>query len=70
MFAVPARSALFDFVLEFSHSKNFKSGCCLGGFRLPIALRLQKYVLFYLYRMYVPVFLKYAQPILETKKSE
>ena len=70
MFAVPARNAPFDFVLEFSHSKNFKSVCCLGGFRLPIALNLQKYVLFYLYRTYTPVFLKYAQPILETKKSE
>ena len=30
--AVSTRNALFEFLLVFSYSKNFKFTCCLGGF--------------------------------------
>ena len=47
--AVPAHNALFDiflFFCLFSHSKNFKSAFCLGGFHVQIALNLLKKALF------------------------
>ena len=28
---VPARNVLFKFLIAFSHSRNFKSACCLEG---------------------------------------
>ena len=46
---VPGHSALFDFFcVLFSHSKKIEFSCCLGGFRLRIALNLLKYVFIFL----------------------
>ena len=39
-------NVLFEFLLVFPYSKNFKLACCLEGFHLQIALNLLKYVLF------------------------
>lgn len=48
--AVSARNAHFEFFWTFSHTKNFKFTCCLGGFHVHIAINLLKSALFYLYR--------------------
>ena len=44
--AVPARSALCEFLLIFSYSKNCKFICRLGGFNIRITLYLSKHTLF------------------------
>ena len=44
--AVPARNAVFEFLLTFLHSKNFKFALCLGLFRLWITLNLLKQAIF------------------------
>ena len=44
--AVTACNALFKFLLAFSHSKNFKFACYLGGSRLWFAPNLLKFALF------------------------
>ena len=38
--------AFFEFILAFSHFKNFKFACYLEGFHLQIALNLLKHALF------------------------
>ena len=43
---VLTRSALFEFVLVFYYSKNFKFAYCLKGFDIWNSLDLQKYAIF------------------------
>ena len=45
-------NALFEFLLVFSYSENFKFVCCLREFHLWIALNLLKYALFWSYCMH------------------
>ena len=40
--------AFFEFILAFSHFKNFKFACCLEGFHLQIALNLLKHALLFI----------------------
>ena len=40
--------AFSEFILAFSHFKNFKFACCLEGFQLQIALNLLKHALLFI----------------------
>lgn len=60
LFAVPTHNALFGLCLTFSHSKNFKFICCLGGILSSNCPKFTKRYPFFIYTARMLCFLKCA----------